>query len=78
MKKLNEKGLTLIEVILTFALIMVIIAGILTIIMNYKARITIEMERLDLVTYKNTLTKEIQTDIIDRGLHRWFMYWTSQ
>ncbi len=69
MKKLNEKGLTLIEVILTFALIMVIIAGILTIIMNYKARITIEMERLDLVTYKNTLTKEIQTDIIDRGLH---------
>lgn len=68
-KKLNEKGLSLIEVILTFALIMVIITGILTIIMNYKARISIEMERLELVTYKNTLTKEIQTDIIDRGLH---------
>ncbi|MDD6224594.1 MAG: glycine-rich protein [bacterium] len=68
MKKLNQKGLTLIEVIMTFTLIMVIIAGLLTIIMNYRHRISIESKRLELVTYKNTLTKEIQDDILKLGL----------
>lgn len=69
MRKLNEKGLSVIEVVLTFALVMVIASGILTIIMNYRQRAQIEIKRLELVTYKNTLTKEIQTDILDRGIY---------
>ena len=69
MKKLNNKGLSVVEVILTFTLVMIIASGLLTIIMNYKARAQIEMKRLELVTYKNTLTKEIQTDILDRGIY---------
>ena len=69
MKKLNNKGISVVEVVLTFTLIMTIVSGILTIIMNYRARANIEMERLELVTYKNTLTKEIQNDILTRGLH---------
>ena len=69
MKKLNEKGISVIEVILTFALIMVIISGILTVIMNYKQKAQAELKRLELVNYKDTLTKEIQTDIIDRGIY---------
>lgn len=69
MKKLNEKGLSVIEIVLTFTLVMVIASGILTIIMNYRQKAQIEMKRLELVTYKNTLTKEIQTDILDRGIY---------
>lgn len=68
MKKLNSKGLSVIEIVLTFSLIMIITSGILTIIMNYKQRAQVEMKRLELVTYKNTLTKEIQTDILNHGL----------
>ena len=50
MKKLNNKGISVVEVVLTFTLIMTIVSGILTIIMNYRARANIEMERLELVT----------------------------
>jgi len=59
MKKLNKKGLTIIETVVTFALIMFIIAGLLTIIMNYRHRLNTDIKFLDLTTYKNTLTKEI-------------------
>ena len=69
MNKLNNKGLSVIEVVLTFALVMIIASGILTIIMNYRYKMQIEMVRMELVSYKNTLTKEIQTDILDRGIH---------
>lgn len=68
MKKLNKKGLSIIELILTFSLVMIISTGILTIIMNYRQRAQIELKKLELVTYKNSLTKDIQTDILDRGL----------
>lgn len=68
MKRLNEKGISIVEIIVTFSLIMIIVIGLLSIIMNYRQRMGIELQRMELVTYKDTLTKEIQTDIIDRGL----------
>lgn len=68
MNKLNEKGLSIIELIVTFALIMIIVSGLLTIIMNYRGRMQTELKRLDLVSYKNNLTKDIQQDIMDKGL----------
>lgn len=69
MKKLNEKGMSVIEVVMTFVLIMIIVSGLLTIIMNYRQRAQIEMKRLELVTYKNEITKEIQNDILERGIY---------
>ena len=68
MKKLNKKGLTIIETVVTFALIMFIVAGLLTIIMNYRHRLNSDMKFLDLTTYKNTLTKDIQDDIMTKGI----------
>lgn len=68
MKKLNEKGVSIVEIIVTFALIMIIVSGLLTIIMNYRGRMQSELKRLDLVSFKDSLTKDIQTDIIDKGL----------
>ncbi|MBE6147578.1 MAG: hypothetical protein E7168_04520 [Firmicutes bacterium] len=69
MKKLNKKGLTIIETVVTFALIMFIVAGLLTIIMNYRHRLNTDIKFLDLTTYKNTLTKDIQDDIMTKGIN---------
>ena len=68
MKKLNEKGMSVIEVILTFALIMTIVASILALIMNYRNKMQTNLTYLDLSTYKNTITKEIQDDIMRLGI----------
>ena len=57
MKKLNEKGMSVIEVVLTFALIMTIIASILALIMNYRNKLQTNLTYLDWSSYKNTLTK---------------------
>ncbi len=68
MRKLNEKGISVIEIVLSFSLVMIIVAGLLTIIMHYRVKSQVEMTRLDLVTYKNTLTKDIQDDIMKYGV----------
>ena len=68
MKKLNEKGMSVIEVVLTFALIMTIVASILALIMNYRNKMQTNLTYLDLSTYKNTITKEIQDDIMTLGV----------
>lgn len=68
MKRLNEKGMSVIEVVLTFALIMTIVAGILTLIMNYRNKTQTNLTYLELSTYKNTITKEIQDDILKLGI----------
>lgn len=66
--KLNNKGVSIIEIVLTFALIMVMAMGMLSIVFNYREKASISMEKLDLDTFKNTLTKEIQDDILTLGV----------
>lgn len=66
--KLNNKGVSIIEIVLTFALIMVMTMGMLSIVFNYREKASISMEKLDLDTFKNTLTKEIQDDILKFGV----------
>lgn len=66
--KLNNKGVSIIEIVLTFALIMVMTMGMLSIVFNYREKASISMEKLDLDTFKNTLTKEIQDDILTLGV----------
>ena len=66
--KLNNKGVSIIEIVLTFALIMVMTMGMLSIVFNYREKASISMEKLDLDTFKNTLTKEIQDDILKLGV----------
>lgn len=66
--KLNNKGMSIVEIVVTFALIMVIVMQMLMIIMNYRGKASSDLELLDLETFKNTLTRDIQKDILNFGV----------
>ena len=66
--KLNNKGMSIIEIVVTFALIMVMIVQMLTIIINYRQKANLSLERLDLDTFKNNITRDIQKDISTLGV----------
>ncbi len=66
--KLNNKGMSIIEIVVTFALIMVMVIQMLTIIVNYRQKANLSLERLDLDTFKNNLTRDIQKDISTLGV----------
>ena len=68
MKKLNNKGMSIIEIILTFVIIILITSGLLVIIVNYRNKAAVSIERLTLDTFKNTLTQDIYADILNKGL----------
>ena len=66
--KLNNKGMSIIEIVLTFALIMAMVIGMFTIIMNYRDKASLSLKKLEMDTFKNTLTKDIQDDILNLGV----------
>lgn len=66
--KLNNKGVSIIEIVLTFSLIMVMVIGMITIVFNYREKASISLEKLNMDTFKNTLTKDIQDDILEVGV----------
>ncbi len=63
MKKLNNKGFTVIEVVLCFALILIIVTGMLAIAMTYRNRLEVETIKSDMNEYKINLTMDIQNDL---------------
>ena len=68
MKKLNNKGITTIEVIISFVLVVIISASLFTTITAYNAKRLTESYKSQIYTYKNQLTKTIQDDLIKKGL----------
>ena len=68
-KKLNNKGITTAEVLVCFVLIVLISASIYSIVDTYSNRHRIESFKEKVVTYKNLLTKEINNDLIKKGLN---------
>ena len=66
--KLNNKGMSIIETILSFVLIMAMVTGMIVIVMNYRHKAALSIEKLELDTFKNTLTQAIQNDILTIGL----------
>ena len=66
--RLNNKGISIIETILSFVLIMTMVTGMLVIVMNYRNKAALSIEKLELDTFKNTLTQDIQNDILTLGL----------
>ena len=68
MKKLNNKGITTIEVIISFVLVVIISASLFTTISAYNAKRLTESYKSQIYTYKNQLTKIIQDDLIKKGL----------
>ena len=69
MKKLNNKGITTAEVLVCFVLIVLVSSSIYTIVSTYKNQQQIESFKEKVVTYKNLLTKEINNDLIKKGLN---------
>ena len=68
MKRLNNKGITTIEVIISFVIVVIITTSLYTTVSNYNQKRLIENYKSKIYTYKNTLTKEIQDDFIKIGL----------
>ena len=68
MFKLNNKGMSIVEVVVTFSIIMVISVGLLTIVVNYRNKISVSLERLKLDTFKSNVTQDVYNDILNLGV----------
>lgn len=68
MKRLNNKGITTVEVLICFVLVVIITVSMYAIISNFNERKIIEGYKEELYDYKNILTKDIQDDFIKIGL----------
>ena len=66
--KINNKGMTIVEVVLTFALIMVITTGLLIIVVNYRNKVSVSSEKLVMDTFKNNITQDLYNDMLKYGL----------
>lgn len=70
MNELNNKGMTVVEIVLTFSIIMIIVVGMLTIMVNYRDKVSVSLTRLKLETFKNNLTQDIYNDVITLGVSK--------
>ena len=68
MKKLNNKGMTIIEVLVCFILVAIISTSMYNSISNFNDRRNLESMKEKVINVKNLFTKEIEDDIIKRGL----------
>ena len=68
MKKLNNKGMTMIEVLVTFVIVVIIVVAMYASISNLRNRQTIASYKESIITYKDLLTREIQNDLILKQL----------
>ena len=68
MMKLNNKGITTIEVLICFVLIVIITVAMYATISNFNEKKVLEGYKEQILNYKNLLTKDIQDDLIKIGL----------
>lgn len=68
MMRLNNKGITTIEVIICFVLVVTITTAMYGTVASYNQKRILEQYKEELYTYKNLITKEIQDDFIKIGL----------
>lgn len=66
--KLNNKGLTAVEILVCFVLMVILVVSMYSTVSTYKNKQNIESDRDKIVAYKNLLTREIQDDLIKKGL----------
>ena len=59
---LNNKGMSAVEVLITFTLIAIISISLLNVVMAYKDREDTESYKQEIITYKNNITKLLQDD----------------
>lgn len=68
MKKLNNKGITTVEVLICFVLVVIITSSIYVTISSFNEKKTLEGYKEKIINYKNLLTKDIQDDFIKIGI----------
>ena len=68
MMKLNNKGMTAVEILVCMVLIVVITVSMYSSVSSYKNKQQIESFKEKIMTYKNLITKEINDDLIKDGL----------
>lgn len=66
-RKLNNKGLTVVEILVCFSIVVVIVMSMFKVVNNQKAKQEIESTKNSMLTYKNEVTKTIEEDIINSG-----------
>jgi len=64
-KKINNKGFTTIEIVISFALVVVILASMTAMVVNYRDKVTDEEVKTQLIDFKNTITKVVYDDITE-------------
>ncbi len=68
MKKLNNKGMTIIEVLVCFVLVAIISTSMYNSISNFNDRRNIESMKEKIINVKNLFTKQVEDDIVKKGL----------
>jgi len=68
MKKINNKGFTIAEVLVSFSLITIILASIISATVFYRDRLKQEEVVSQLLDFKNTITKIVYDDIISGNI----------
>lgn len=68
MIKLNNKGMTTVEILISFVLVAAISTMLFSTVANYNNKRQVESDKLEINEYKNVLTKVIQDDIIKVGM----------
>lgn len=77
MKRLNNKGVTMVELLVSFAIASIIIISMFNVVLNYQREANSAMIKNDVTTYKNTITKMLQNDFI-KGRLRGVILTTSK
>ena len=68
LKRLNNKGLSIVEILVCFVIVAVVAIALLNTLMEYKTEEQIETIKSHVESYKNTVTRVIQTDITDNAI----------
>ncbi len=67
--KLDNKGFTVIELTLSFVLVMFLTLSLFALVNNYRVREEKESARKELLAYQNTLTDDIYKDTVERKVN---------
>ncbi len=68
MKKINNKAFTVVELIITFSIVMVISLGLLKVVDSYREKQQNELYKKEILSYKNEVIKRIEDDFLDKAV----------
>ena len=66
---MNNKGVTVVEILVSFVIISVIVVGMMNVVYLYRGKVSTSNYRKQLITYKNTLTSDIYDDILKKKVY---------